>query len=147
MPGEHANVASDLDMSEENLSEIIQGSKTKLYMERKKRIAPSRDDKVIVSWNGLMLSALSEASIILGRNDFLDAAEKNAEFIVNEMYKNESLLHVWKNGDAKILGYLEDYAFFADGLLKLYHATFNPRLIEFVKILCNYIIDKFMMVR
>ena len=58
-----------------------------------------------------MLSSLSEASIILGRNDFLDAAEKNAGFIVDKMYKNGSLLHVWKNGDAKILGYLEDYAF------------------------------------
>ena len=143
IPGEHANVASDLGMSEENLSEIIQRSKTKLYMERKKRTAPSRDDKIIVSWNGLMLSSLSEASIILGRNDFLDAAEKNAEFIINKMYKNGLLLHVWKNGNAKIPGYLEDYAFFADGLLKLYHATFNPRWIEFAKILGNYIIDKF----
>ena len=140
---EHVNIASNLDMSGGRLSEIIQSSKTKLYAERKKRISPSLDDKVIVSWNGMMLSALSEASVVFGRNDFLNIAKNNAEFIINKMCKNGLLMHVWKNGDAKIRGYLEDYAFFADGLLKLYHATFNPRWIEFAKVFGNYIVDNF----
>ena len=141
--GEHVNIASNLDMSGGRLSEIIQSSKIKLYAERKKRISPSLDDKVIVSWNGMMLSALSEASVVFGRNDFLNIAKNNAEFIINKMYKNGLLMHVWKNDDAKIRGYLEDYAFFADGLLKLYHATFNPRWIEFAKVFGNYIVDNF----
>jgi len=102
---------------------LIAGAKAKLFAEREKRVKPFRDEKVLTSWNGLMLSGLAEAGKILDGPDCLGAAEKTVDFIFSRMFKNGLLLHTYKDGKAKLLGYLDDYAFVTTGLLDLYEAT------------------------
>ena len=143
IPKEPSEVASALRISIDKLEETIAKCRKKLLAERNKRVKPARDGKVLASWNGLMLSSISEAARVLGREDFLGAAEDNAEFILSSMVKDGRLLHVWKDGTAKINGYLEDCAFFAQGLIELYQCTFNPEWLAEAQKLANIILDRF----
>ena len=95
-----------------------------------KRERPARDEKVITGWNGLMLRAFADGSRVLDRDDFRDVAVRNAEFVLEHLQRDGRLLRSWKNGDARIGGFLEDYAFFIDGLLALYRATLDSRWLD-----------------
>ncbi len=86
---------------------------------------PLLDDKVLASWNGMMLRSFAEAGAALDRQDYLDAATKNANFLLETMRPEGTLLRSYRSGQAKLPGYLEDYSFVADGLLALYEATFD----------------------
>jgi uncharacterized protein YyaL (SSP411 family) len=99
-----------------------------LFVRRQQRVRPALDDKVLVAWNGLALSALAEAARVFGRSDYRRAAEANAAFLLSSLRTPDGrLLRVWRAGQAKIPGYLEDYACLADGLLALYETTFDAR--------------------
>jgi hypothetical protein len=130
VPRPPADVASDLGLSVERLAELIAGARARLYEVREKRVHPGLDDKVLASWNGLALSAFAETGRVLGRADYLAAAVKNAEFVTTQMRDGERLLRSWKDGQAKIKGYLEDYAMVGMGLLALYEATFERRWLD-----------------
>ena len=142
IPKEPSEVASMLKISISRLEETIRECRKKLLAERNRRVKPARDDKALASWNGLMLSSISETARVLARKDYLNAAEKNAEFILSTV-KDGRLLHVWKDETAKINGYLEDYAFFAEGLIELYQSTFNPKWLAEAQRLASVIIDHF----
>ena len=111
----------------EQLISAIQRGKAKLLEVREQRIHPLRDDKVLTSWNGMMLCSFAEAGAALNRQDYLQAASDNAAFLLENMRPEGRLLRTFREGRAKLLGYLEDYAFAADGLLALYEATFEFR--------------------
>jgi uncharacterized protein YyaL (SSP411 family) len=100
-----------------------------LFEARSKRVRPARDEKVLAAWNGLMLRAIAEAGAVLDRDDFVRAAVANATFLMTRMRSEDGRLHrTWKPGhDARLNGYLEDYANVADGLLAVYEATFDPQ--------------------
>jgi hypothetical protein len=103
-------------------------ARRKLFEAREKRVHPGRDEKVLTSWNGLMLAAFAEAARILDRQDYREVAERNADLLLRELrQENGRLLRTWKNGEAKLNGYLEDYAYLTEGLLELYQTTFEPR--------------------
>jgi uncharacterized protein YyaL (SSP411 family) len=111
-------------------------ARRKLFETRKKRVHPGRDEKVLTSWNGLMLAAFAEAARVLDRDDYREVAERNADFLLRELrQENGRLLRTWKRrpehakgaGKAKLNGYLEDYAYLIEGLLELYQTTFDPR--------------------
>ncbi len=135
--------AEEQGISEEELLETVQSGKNELRLAREQRIHPMRDDKVLSSWNGLMLRAFAEAAQVFGRQDYLEAAIKNAEFLTSNMAPEGRLLRTYRNGEAKLLAYLEDYAFVADGLLALYQATFQPRWLEESVKLADSMIDLF----
>jgi len=109
---------------------LIAEAKARLFVEREKRVKPFRDEKVLTSWNGLMLSGLAEAGKILAAPDCLGAAEKTVDFIFRRMFKDGLLLHTYKDGKAMLPGYLDDYAFVATGLLDLYEATLERSNLE-----------------
>ena len=111
----------------EQLVSAIKRGKAKLLEVRELRVHPLRDDKVLTSWNGMMLRSLAEAGAALNRQDYLEAASDNAAFLLENMRPEGRLLRTFREGQAKLLGYLEDYAFAADGLLALYEATFELR--------------------
>lgn len=117
-------------IGDEELDALIARGKPKLLAERERRVHPFRDDKVISSWNGLMLRAFAEAGAALKRSDYLAAAEANARFLDREMMLDGSLLRTFREGQAKIPGYLEDYACVADGYLALYGATFRQEWLD-----------------
>jgi len=129
VPQEPDAFASRVGMSAEKLAAAIADAKRTLYRVRAQRVWPGLDDKVLTSWNGLMLAALAEAGSALQRTDYLAAAQRNAEFLHRTMRADDGRLYrTWKAGaSAKHNAYLEDYAFLAEGLLALYQSTFELR--------------------
>jgi len=109
---------------------IIAQVKQKLFSEREKRIKPFRDEKIITAWNGLTLSGLAEAIKILDQPSYIEVARRTVRFIFSKMFRDGFLLHTYKDGRAKLLGYLDDYAFLIVGLLDLFEATFERALLE-----------------
>jgi uncharacterized protein len=103
-------------------------ARDKLFEVRERRVHPGCDDKVLTSWNGLMLAAFAEAARAMGRDDYRQVAESNAGFLLREIRQaDDRLLHSWRDGVAKLNGYLEDYSYVIEGLLELYQTTFDPR--------------------
>jgi len=108
--------------------EATAGLRRSLWKAREQRVRPARDEKVIAAWNGLMLAAFAEGFRILGREDYRAAAERNAVFLLEKLYRPDGRLwHVWAEAQARVEGFLDDYAHLIDGLLALYEATFEPR--------------------
>ena len=130
VPREPAEVAGTLGLTGDELAAAIERARALLGAERAKRVHPGLDDKVLASWNGLMLAAFAEAAAVLGRADYLATAVRNAEFITGQMVKDGRLLRSWKDGRARITGYLEDYAMVGAGMLALYEATFDRRWLD-----------------
>ncbi len=110
---------------------------------RAKRVRPLLDDKVLVAWNGLAISALARASEVLGEPRYATAAAAAAEFIHEKMWRDGRLLRRWRGGDARIAGQLDDHAFLAGGLLDLYEATFQPRWLERAQVVTQVMVDRF----
>ncbi len=109
------------------LQQRIDGIRRRLHEAREHRVHPGRDGKVITSWNAMMLGAFAEAGAALGRDDYVQVASRCAEFLLANLQHDGVLLRTWKDGTAKITGFLEDSAFLADALLTLYEATGEPR--------------------
>ncbi len=126
LPKDQDVVAHLCKISDKRLKKVIARSRQKMLAHRGGRVAPGRDEKVLVGWNGLMLSALSEAARVLGREDYRAAAQGNARFLLGNLFEDGRLLHTWKDGQRKVKGFLEDHAFLADGLLELYQTDFDP---------------------
>lgn len=118
-------------LKNENLDyEYFESLKNKLKNHRNDRIHPFKDDKIITSWNGLMMSSFAEAAKVLNRKDYLDIATKNANFIIENLENNGKLKRIWRQDHTFGLGYLEDYSFYSNALLTLYEATFNEKWLD-----------------
>jgi len=126
-------------------------AKKKLFAVREKRIKPFRDEKILTAWNGLMLAAFSEAAAVLDSVEYLEIAKANAEFILQNLVDGggESstpqvrLLRTWKNGEAKLNAYIEDYANLADGLIELFQVSGEVRYLSEAKRLADEMITEF----
>ncbi len=111
--------------------ERIAAARRSLFEVRERRVRPARDDKVLAAWNGLACRAFAEAGRALGRSDYVATAVKSAEFLTTSMRDADGrLLRTWKDGRAKLKGYLEDYAMVAGALLDVYEATFARRWLD-----------------
>jgi uncharacterized protein YyaL (SSP411 family) len=129
-PRDPQTVARVLGVPVEQLAAVAQRSRPILYHAREQRVHPGRDDKVLVAWNGLMLAAFAEAGRVLNRQDYIDIAQRNANFVVDQLVVDGTLCHVYKDGVARIDAFLEDYVLYAEGLLELYRATWDVRWFE-----------------
>jgi len=115
-----------------------------LYEARAERVWPGLDDKRLTAWNALAIAALAEAGAVLGREDYLDAARRCADFVLDTLTDNSGrLLRTYKDGDARLNAYLEDHAFLLEALLTLYEATFEPRWFERARELADEIVARF----
>ncbi|MCK8824656.1 thioredoxin domain-containing protein [Fuchsiella alkaliacetigena] len=113
------------DRSKLELDEQFAEAKKKLFEEREKRIHPHKDDKILTSWNGLMIAALAIGSKVLGEEEYLQAAQKAVDFIWKELYQDQQrLLARYREGEADYLAYVDDYAFLIWGLIELYESSF-----------------------
>jgi uncharacterized protein YyaL (SSP411 family) len=116
----------------------------KLFEAREKRIKPGLDDKSLTSWNALTTVGLLEAYEAFGKEEYLELAEKNIQFILNRQWQEDgSLLHSYKAGKSSINGFLEDYCFTIQALIKLYEATFNGSYLKMAEELCAYTLNLF----
>jgi len=123
--------------------ERIAGIRRTLYAARERRIHPARDDKVLAAWNGLACRAFAEAGRALDRPDYVAAAVKNADFVLRSMRRDGRLLRTWKAGEAKLKGYLEDYALVAAALVDVYEATFERRWLDEARALAEEMLRLF----
>jgi uncharacterized protein len=115
-----------------------------LLAAREKRVPPAMDTKVLVSWNGLMIAALAQGGHVLSDKRYIEAGERAAGFILDRMRQSDGrLLHTFKDGQAKLDAYLDDYASLIDGLTRLYESTGEPRWIESALELAAIMIDEF----
>ena len=117
--------ASYADLSVDKTQALLTTARAKLFASRETRPRPHCDDKIIVSWNGLMISALARASHVLQQPEYLRAAEEAATFLSRNLYDSDSkrLIRIYRNGPSKVDGFAEDYAFFIQGLIDLYEAS------------------------
>jgi uncharacterized protein len=143
VPREPTEVASALGLTPDGLLEILGRARATLFAHREGRIKPGRDEKVLAGWNGMMVRAFAEAARALGRPDYLRVAERNAGFLLSALMVDGRLLRTWKDGRAKLLGYLEDYAMVADGLLALHEATLDRRWLAASRQLAGAMVDLF----
>ncbi len=124
-------------------SDTFDDARSKLFAEREKRIKPHRDEKILTAWNGLMLAAFADAAAVLANDEYLEIAKNNAEFIQTQLQKDGRLQRTWKNGTAKLNGYVEDYANVADGLICLYQVSGEIKYLTEAKRLADLMITEF----
>ncbi|MBK9216341.1 MAG: thioredoxin domain-containing protein [Chloracidobacterium sp.] len=124
-------------------SELSDASRRKLFERREARVKPGRDEKILTAWNGLMLAAFADAAGALGSDEYLALAKRNADFILNELQDDGRLLRTWKDGEAKLNAYVEDYANVADGLLVLYQVSGEVRYLVEARRLADTMIMEF----
>ncbi|MDA0350643.1 MAG: thioredoxin domain-containing protein [Chloroflexi bacterium] len=121
----------------------VDALRVRLFEARSGRIPPGLDDKVLTSWNGLMLGALAEAGRVLDDRAYIEAAERNAAFVRANLWRDGRLLHTYKSGVARVDGLLEDYAYYALGLVELYRATGNLAHLEWARELFEATLARF----
>ena len=125
-----SELAGAVGQSAEQVRAVIDRARGLLYEARSHRVPPLRDDKVIVAWNALAISALANAGWTLGEPRYVDAALAAADFLWADLRRDDRLLHVWTRGTAKHLGFLDDHAFLAAALLDLFEATADRRHLD-----------------
>ena len=129
--------------SESEIQNIISKCSDKLLEVRNKREQPGKDDKVITSWNGLMISAFLSGYRISYNSKYLDTAKKSIDFFESNFEKNHILHRTFKNGEPKLNGYLDDYAYMANASIDMFVNTSQSKYLLFATSLANYLITHF----
>ncbi|MCX8117960.1 MAG: thioredoxin domain-containing protein [Desulfobacterota bacterium] len=127
----------------EELEILLREGRKKLFLEREKRVRPGRDEKVLTSWNGLMISSLTDGFKLTGKASYLKAAEEAARFILEGGISQETLMRVYNRGRWQVKGYSEDYAFFIQALIDLYEATFDLKYLRQAYVLNERFLGQF----
>ncbi|KAA3624848.1 MAG: thioredoxin domain-containing protein [Flavobacterium sp.] len=137
-------ITQDHQISLETLQKKKKNWKSVLFEYREKRARPRLDDKSLTSWNGLMLKGYLDAYKVFGKEEYLQAALKNAHFIVeNQLQSSAALFHNYKNGKSTINGYLEDYASVIEAFISLYEVTLDESWLDHSVNLTDYCFEKF----
>src|SRR5687768_16838186 len=137
VPFEPAQVAGRAGVTDSELMATVERAKKALYDVRAKRVWPGLDDKILAGWNGLMLRGLAEAARVFGRPEDRALAVKNGEFLFSRMVRDGRALRSFKNGEARLAGYLEDHAALGLGALGLYELTFDAAWLDRARAMCD----------
>jgi uncharacterized protein YyaL (SSP411 family) len=120
-------IASDLTMPLNKLHDKLEGARRKLFEAREKRVHPRKDDKILTDWNGLMMAAFAKGAQVFGEPLYEAAARRAADFILAQMTDTRGgLYHRYRDGEAAVSAFLDDYAFLTWGLIELYETTLEP---------------------
>ena len=137
--------SDDMLTEDSTLGNKLELIKSKLLARRETRIRPGLDDKILTSWNMLMIEAYLDAYIALEDEQYFKVAEQQMKFIfTNLITEDEGLFHLHKDGKSSINGYLEDYAFTISALLKMYQSTFDESYISQAESLMHYTVKHFL---
>lgn len=124
-------LAERMNISCSALNERIESARVKLVSARDRRVRPHKDDKILTSWNGLMIAALARAGGVFDKEEYVTAARSAAVFILEHLRSSQGrLLHRYRDNNAALQASADDYAFFIWGLLELYHATFDTYFLK-----------------
>ena len=138
-----STVSFNFGISESEVSKILKSCSEKLLKVRSARVPPGLDDKVLVSWNSLMITAFAKGYRVTGDVRYLDAAKNCISFIEKNLFADEKLLRTYKNGVAKIDGYLEDYSYFVNALLDVFELEPNSKYLKLSLSLGHHLVDHF----
>jgi hypothetical protein len=136
-------IAAAAGVTPQRLREVIERGRQVLYEARAERVWPGLDDKVLTSWNAMMLHAFAEAARVFERADWLRTAVRSAEFLTTELKPEGRLLRTWKGGRAKIPAFLEDHALLVDALVAVYEATWDTRWVREARSLADEMLGRF----
>lgn len=128
----HIHICHEFGISREELDERLENARSKLFAAREQRIKPHKDDKILTGWNGLMIAAFAKAFQILKRPAYRETAAQAIECVLTKLRRRQDgrLYARYRDGEAKYLAYIDDYAFFIWGLIEQYQATFEPQYLE-----------------
>ncbi len=138
-----STVAFNFGITEDKVKEIISSSSKKLLDVRSKRISPGLDDKILTSWNALMITAFAKGYRVTGDVNYLNAAKNCISFIEKNLLVDGKLLRTYKNGTAKIDGYLEDYSYFVNALLDVFEIYPDSKYLNLASQLGHHLADHF----
>ena len=138
------DLAAFLQVGVDELQRAVAHGRKRLLAVREKRIRPARDDKIVVAWNGLMISAMARAHAVLGNRSYLDSGVAAATLILSEL-RSESgaLMHSFQDGKLSGSGYQDDYACFINGLVDLYEASYEPGWLRAALELTAQMVERF----
>jgi uncharacterized protein len=140
----HEVVASELGISAESLRESLARAVPILYEARSKRVPPLLDDKVLVAWNGLMIEAFAQAARVFPERGYAESASRAADFLLQRLKRPDGgLYRTYRAGKAHLAAYLEDYAYFAQGLVSLYEVTGDERYLNEAERLAEQVLSDF----
>ena len=138
------NLEEKYKLSNEELNQKIASLKSIVFQQRKKRVRPNTDDKILTSWNALMAKGLIDAYRVFGDKNFLSLAQRNIDFLLkNVVAKDGGLFRNYKNGEANIHGFLDDYAFTINVLINLYQVNFDEKYLQKANNLNRYVEEHF----
>ena len=144
LPRPLGETADHLGLTDDELNSAIGLIKRQLYKLRAERVPPGLDNKILTSWNGMMLASLAEAARVLKRDDYLEAAALNGQFLLTNLLDESGRLYrTHKDGRSKLNGYLDDYANLIDALLELYMSTFEERWFVAARRLADVALTRF----
>ncbi len=129
--------------SVEDVAAIVADGRERLLRLRAERVPPARDEKILTSWNALMISAFAEAYKVLGRAEYRTAAERGLGFVLTRLVQDGRLLRTFTDGEAKLNAYLDDYAFLLNAVLDVYEATFDLALIDRARQLADTLLERY----
>ncbi|MFN2380643.1 MAG: thioredoxin domain-containing protein [Bacteroidales bacterium] len=137
-------IAEKYKITETELAEKISSAEELMFKERSKRVYPATDDKILTGWNALMLKGYIDAYRVFNEQKFLDAALKNAEFILHRLKTTDGkLFRNYKNGKASVNAFLDDYALTIDAFISLYQITFDEKWLDKAQSLTDYTLKHF----
>ena len=138
------NIAASLEIPEPVLAMRIESIRTRLLAAREGRVRPSLDDKVLSDWNGLFIAALALAGRVFNTQVYVDGAKTAMQFIITRMRSDDGgILHRYRDGDAAIPGFADDYAFIIHALIELYETTFEEQYLVTALQLNGYFFEHF----
>jgi len=137
------NLITSKDLGDDH-RQSLENSRQKLFLHRENRVHPYKDDKILTSWNGLMIVCLARSTAVTGEKAYAGAAVRAADFIWSRMRRNDGrLLARYRDGEAAFPGYIDDYAFLQWGLLELYEVTLKPQYLKKALLLLDEMKDLF----
>ncbi len=138
-----AEVTRQLNMPEQQCRELWQSAKHKLFAERQQRIAPGRDEKILTSWNGLMIKGMIISSRVFNQPEHFQSAQRALEFIQQKMFDQGRLFATYKDNKAHLNAYLDDYAFLLDACLEYLQVQWNQEVLDFAVTLADVLLEQF----
>jgi uncharacterized protein len=136
-------IAKRYGITEEQLHEKLEQAREKLFAERSSRVYPHVDDKILTAWNALMIAALAKAGRVYERRDYLDMAERALSFLEANLVKDGRLMVRYRDGEAKHLGIIDDYAYLVWAYIEMYEATLELSYLQKAKSCTERMIDLF----
>ncbi len=121
----------------------LASARAKVFVAREKRVRPGRDEKILVSWNALMVRGMARAGRVFGERAWVDSARASLAFIQRTLWKDGRLLATYKDGRAHLNAYLDDYAFLIDALIEMLQADFAPEWLAFAQDLADVLLEQF----